>query len=303
MPNRPRLAAVDAVLDAHPFAAQVVRGESGGDATALLHFFDAEPITAQLLERYRPTTVVVAGPHAGAVDLDAAAERGVSVVDTPGLAANAVAEYTITLLLALLRGLPAAITLRQWLPKLGRAAQGQVLGIVGLGAIGIRVAALARSLGMQVLYWEPVDDPGLVDATAVELPELLRSSDVVSVHLRLVPATRGLLDAHLLPLLKPTALLINTARSEIVDTTTLRKMLAENLIGGAALDVFDIEPLPPTDPLWQDPRVLISPHMAWMTTDAVGRFFDAALRYLVEDDRSRVRAVAGTLDRVTGGGA
>ena len=164
-------------------------------------------------------------------------------------------ELAIGLAIALLRQIPAmdaAVKSGQWPTPMGQELNGKTLGIVGLGQIGRHVARIANVFGMRVLSWSRHPDDGsaaAVGAMVTELDDLLRASDIVSVHATLSPHTRGLLDARRLALMKPTAYLINTARGAIVDEAALVDALANRRIAGAGLDVFDSEPLPPGHPL------------------------------------------------------
>ncbi|MFF2079094.1 NAD(P)-dependent oxidoreductase [Kitasatospora sp. NPDC058162] len=265
-------------------------------ATNVLRFFDGPPLDTGALLDARPARVLVAGPLGGAVDLDAARAAGIQVYDTPGLAAGTVAEFTLTLMLALARRLPTGVGAGSgWQPTTGRDLSGRLLGVVGWGRIGSAVAALGVGIGMRVAVWSRSLDEEAARSAGVrrlELDELLGSADVVSLHLRADPGTTGIIDARRLALLRPDALLVNTARAALVDMAELRRRLSAGALGGVALDVFDVEPLPADDPLRTDPRALVTPHMAWMTDDAVERFLAAAIAFGVEGDDSLVRRLA-----------
>jgi phosphoglycerate dehydrogenase-like enzyme len=150
--------------------------------------------------------------------------------------------------------------------------EGKTLGVVGLGAIGTRVAALARAFGMRVLAWTPNAHAGRAassGATLVSLDELLRESDVVSLHVKLTPDTRGMLGAERLALMKPTSILVNTARGALVDRDALIDALRTGRIAAAALDVFHEEPLAAGDALAQLPNVVLTPHNAGTTQEVI----------------------------------
>ncbi len=205
------------------------------------------------------------------IDLAAAVGHGVTVTNTPGVSAPSIAEHSLALMLALARQIPridAQVRQGQW-PR-GFVAQmcGKTLGIIGLGAIGRRFAELGAGIGMRVIAWTMHPNPAL-GFELVELDELLRTADVVSVHLRLSDQTRGFLGPRELGLMKPTAMLINTARGPIVDEAALREALASRRIAGAGLDVFDAEPLPPGHPLTQLDNVVLTPHSAGVTPEAL----------------------------------
>ncbi|RAG81913.1 phosphoglycerate dehydrogenase [Streptacidiphilus pinicola] len=301
----------------YPRLAELVRGCPDGDRVELfaerartereladrirgsadvLQFFHGTPLRAEALLAARPARVLVAGPAGGAVDLDAARSAGIHVYDTPGLAAATVAEFTLTLLLALARRLPAGVGAgTAWRPTAGRDLAGRLLGVVGWGAIGSAVARLALGIGMRVAAWSPSLDAATAHTAGVqrlELDELLAAADAVSLHLRSAPGTDGIVDARRLALLGPHALLVNTARAALVDMAELRRRLTAGALGGVALDVFDVEPLPEDDLLRTHPAALLTPHMAWMTDDAVGRFLAAAIAFGVHGDDSRVRRLA-----------
>ncbi|HEV2634477.1 MAG TPA: NAD(P)-dependent oxidoreductase [Actinocrinis sp.] len=288
----------------HPFAGRVRRFDrpAGGDgeliermrgAQTVLHFFDDGPLPAAALRETRPRRVVIAGPAGSLVDAAGLEAVGGALYDTPGLAADAVAEFTLALILAGARGIggPGAA----WAPRFGTDLRDLRLGLVGLGRIGSRVARLATALGIRVAAWSPTPDPRRMaeaGATAMELDDLLIGSDVVSLHLRAGQGAGPVIDARRIGLLGRRAVLVNTARAALVDTDALREALAAGRIAGAALDVHDQEPLPPQDPLWRLPGVLVTAHTAWMTHGTVARFLDAALRFACVGDDSLVRRVA-----------
>jgi D-3-phosphoglycerate dehydrogenase len=215
------------------------------------------------------------------VDLAAAARHGVTVTNTPGVSALSIAEHALALMLAVARKIPQMDKLvreGQW-PRGGYSQlHGKTLGIIGLGAIGRRFAQIGTAIGMRVIAWTMHPNPALGFAL-VELDELLRTSDVVSLHLRLSDQTRGFLGAREFGVMKPGAIFINTARGPIADEGALLAALSEGRLGGAGLDVFDAEPLPPGHPLTQQGNVVLSPHSAGITPEAL----EAGLRLAVEN--------------------
>jgi phosphoglycerate dehydrogenase-like enzyme len=219
------------------------------------------------------------------VDLAACGARGVAVMSTPGVNANAVAEHTLGLMLAFARRIPAndaAVRAGGWPRGVLTELGGKTLGLVGLGAIGTRVAQLIAPFGMRLLATTFGPDKGRaasVGAQSVDLETLLRESDVVSLHLRLSPESRGLISRERLALMKPTALLVNTARGALVDRDALVEALRSERIGGAALDVFHEEPIGANDPLLSLPNVVLTPHNAGTTHETI----DAGLRRAVEN--------------------
>jgi D-3-phosphoglycerate dehydrogenase / 2-oxoglutarate reductase len=209
------------------------------------------------------------------VDLNAAAARGITVTNTPGANAVAVAEHTLALMLAVAKQLvPADQAIRQggWPRNLVPQIRGKRLGIIGTGLIGGEVAAMGRGLGMEVVAWTFHPDGGLAARLGfrfVELEELLRTSDILSIHLRATPETQHFLSRERLGLLKPGAILVNTARGALVDEGALVECLREKKLAGAGLDVFAREPLPPGHPLLTLPNVLLTPHAAGMTPEVI----------------------------------
>lgn len=205
------------------------------------------------------------------VDLAAAARHGVTVTNTPGVSAFAIAEHALALLLAVARRIPrvdAEVRQGRW-PR-GQAVQmhGKTLGIVGLGAVGRQFARLGAGIGMRVKAWTMHPAPAL-GFELVSLDDLVRLSDVVSLHLRLSADTRGFMGRRELEKMKPSAILINTARGPIVDQEALLEALTSGRIAGAGLDVFDVEPLPFGHPLTRLENVVLTPHSAGVTPEAL----------------------------------
>ena len=205
------------------------------------------------------------------VDLAAAARHGVTVTNTPGVSAFSIAEHALALMLAASRRIlrvDAEVRQGRW-PR-GQAVQmhGKILGIVGLGAVGRQFARLGAGIGMRVIAWTMHPNPAL-GFELVPLDELLRSSDVVSVHLRLSSETRGFIGRSEIEKMKPSSILINTARGAIVDEQALLAALLSNRIGGAGLDVFETEPLPHGHPLTRLENVVLTPHSAGVTPEAL----------------------------------
>jgi len=196
------------------------------------------------------------------VDLEAATARGIPVGNTPDVLTDATADLAFALLLALARRLPEGerdVREGQWVTfepdhNLGAEVTGATLGIIGFGRIGKAVARRAEGFGMEILHTRDV-----------ELDELLERSDFVTLHCPLTPETRHLIDAAALDRMKPTALLVNTARGPIVDSAALERALHERAIAGAALDVTDPEPLPADHPLLEAPNLLVVPHVGSAT--------------------------------------
>ena len=213
------------------------------------------------------------------IDTEACAARGIEVIPAAGANAVSVAEYVITAALGGLRGayyssraVEAGTWPRQMLSQ-GREAAGKTMGIVGLGSIGLLTAQKAAAIGMHVIAHDPLLPPQAeawrhVEGPPRTLDELLAESDVVSLHVPLTAQTRGLLGRERLAKMKRDAVLINTARGGLVDEAALAAMLREGRLGGAALDVFENEPLPAGTPLVGAPRLLLTPHIAGVTVES-----------------------------------
>lgn len=227
------------------------------------------------------------GNHVYHIDMQAARERGVIVAKATGGFSRGAAELTIGLAIALMRGVvPNDAAMRQggWPSPLGYVLHNKTFGIVGPGHVGRYVARLAGAFGMRVLAWGPSLQPeqaALFGADYRDLDTLLAESDVVSIHATLSPASRGLLDARRLARMQPSAYLVNTARGPVVDEAALIEALRAGRLAGAALDVYDTEPLPTDHPLRHLPNVLLSPHVGWPTDEAYAGFADAAADILL----------------------
>jgi len=230
-----------------------------------------------------PRLKVVARHGVGveAIDRQAAAERGITVVNTPAANDESVAEQCVAFMIVLAKRIlesDRALRAGDWQARyrlIGAEVQGKTLGLVGFGKIGQRVAAICRNgLGMPILYHDVVayaQAERALGARRVPLDELLQESDFVSLHLPLLPATEALIGEAALRRMKPSAFLINTARGPVVDQAALVRALREKWIAGAGLDVYDPEPLPPDSPLLQMDNVVLSPHMASHTDEALLR--------------------------------
>jgi phosphoglycerate dehydrogenase-like enzyme len=237
------------------------------------------PLPAEVVSRLpRLRLVVTTGARNGAIDLEATRAHGV-VVSGTGSLSSAPAELTWALVLALLRHLETEVgNVRRggWQTTVGRDLAGSTLGVVGLGRVGSRVAAVGRAFGMEVLAWSAHLTPeraAAVGAQAVGFEELLGRSDVVTVHQVLSDRTRGLVDARAIDRMRPGACLVNTSRAAIVDTRALVAALDRGHLAGAALDVLDEEPLPAGSPLRTHPRLLVTPHLGYVTEAVYRRFY------------------------------
>jgi phosphoglycerate dehydrogenase-like enzyme len=234
-----------------------------------------DPFTANVMDS-SPRLKVISRSGVGYDDIDvpAATERGVAVCTTPGLNHNAVAEYTFALLLQCARKLYENLHEGRsggWAWRQGRDLASRTLGIVGLGAIGKQVAKRARAFEMRVLAYDVVRDEQFATQHGVQyvsLEALLGESDYVSLHLFLDTKTRHIINAERLALMKPTAYLINTSRGGVIDSMALHDALRAKGIAGAALDVFEKEPLEPDSPLRKLNNLYISPHCSGASDDS-----------------------------------
>jgi D-3-phosphoglycerate dehydrogenase len=244
-----------------------------------------EPIPRRVLAAGAPGLRVISRNGAGVdnIDLDAARELGIDVLRAAGANANGVAELAIGLVLSAVRAISAsAAALREgrWERQLGSEVAGRVLGVVGAGEIGRRVLALARGLGMRTVASDPVP-PADPPTTFVGLDELLATADVVSLHCPPPAGGRPLLGSRELALLRPGAVLVNTARAALVDADAVLAALDDDRLRAFATDVFDEEP-PPPSPLLAHPRVLATPHVGGFTAESVERAARTAVTQLLD---------------------
>jgi phosphoglycerate dehydrogenase-like enzyme len=250
---------------------------------ALMAMRERTPLTSKLLDRLpRLRFIVTAGMRNASIDMEAAKRRGIPVSGTAGLP-YPTAELTIGLMLAWARSIAVedrALREGRFQTTLGRGLNGKTLGVIGLGTLGTRVAKVAHALEMNVLAWSQnltSERAQAVGATRVDKDELLRRSDFVTLHIVLSERTRNLIGARELALMKPTACLVNTSRSAIVDEAALLGALERGTIGGAALDVYGVEPLPREHPLRRAPNTLLTPHLGYVTEETYRIFYGEAL--------------------------
>ncbi len=209
------------------------------------------------------------------IDLQAASDMGIVVSNQPGRTAGVVAEHIFGLMFAAAKRAAfqtAELKAGRWARRENILLQGKTLGVVGTGNVGAEIARLANALGMNVIAWTFNPSPRRASALGVrfvELDDLLRESDVVSLNLRLSDDTAGLVGERELGLMKQGALLVNGGRGELVDTAALVSALNSGHLAGAALDVFDIEPLPPDHPILDCEQVVLTPHMADQTPEGI----------------------------------
>ena len=231
--------------------------------------------------------IAVTGSHTQVIDVAAAQARGVPVTLTAPRASNSAAELTWAMVLALAR----KITLEdrnmregRWQTSVGFRLEGRTLGLMGLGTLGARVARYGQAFDMKVIAWSANLDPQRARDLGVEpvtKDELLRRSDVVSIHLKLGPRSRGLIGAPELAAMKRSAVLVNTSRSAIIDQDALAQALRDGVIAGAALDVFEPEPLPANHPVRSLPNTVLTPHIGFVTEESYREFFAGVVDSIV----------------------
>jgi phosphoglycerate dehydrogenase-like enzyme len=249
------------------------------DSEVVVLMRERTPFPESLLSRLPALRLLVTtGMHNAAVDLAAAGRLGITVCGTTG-SGNAVPELTIGMIIALTRNFAredAAVRAGGWQHTIGPGLAGLTLGIIGLGRLGIPVAALGRALGMSVIAWSPnltqerAEPHGV---RAVSKADLFQDADVITIHLPLSDRSRGLIGAEDLALMKPSAYIVNTSRGPILDEPALVDALRRQRIAGAGLDVYDVEPLPADHPLRSLPNTLLLPHIGYVTSDVYRTWF------------------------------
>ena len=255
------------------------------------------PFPRAVLERLPALELLVTTGRANAaIDVEAARDLGVVVAGTGGLASPTV-ELTWALILAVCRNVvveDASIRAGGWQHTIGPELSGRTLGIVGLGRLGVRVAAIAHAFEMRPLAWSQnlqAEHAAAHGVEAVAKDDLFRRADVITIHLKLSARTRHVVGAGELAAMKPSAYLVNTSRGPIVDESALLRALHAGTIGGAGLDVYDIEPLPADHPLRSAPRTVLTPHLGYVSTGNYRTFFrgavDCIAGYLRADPPSR----------------
>lgn len=240
-----------------------------GEADAVINIRSSTRFGAEVLaDCPRLRLISIWGTGTDHVDLAAARARGIAVTNTPAVSAVAVAEHTVSLMFAVARqtvNIDRAVRAGEWPRAMVQQLHGKTLGVIGTGAIGGAVARLGAAIGMHVIAWS-FNRRG--DYAWVTFEDVFRRADVVSVHVRQSPETLGMIRAEHFALMKPTAILINTARGGIVVEKDLVEALRNQRIAGAGLDVFETEPLPPDSPLRLLPNVVLTPHAAGITREA-----------------------------------
>jgi phosphoglycerate dehydrogenase-like enzyme len=241
------------------------------------------PLTRQILQQLSNLKLIAStGPRNASIDMQAAADLGIAVTAT-GYDSTPTIEFAWSLILASMRGIDreaASLRAGGWQTGLGSNLRGKSLGVVGLGNIGREVARIGLAFGMKVIAWSQnltEEKAGAAGATLVGKSTLFREADVVTVHLVLSGRTRGLIGTPEFALMKPTARFVNTSRGPIVDEAALIEALQARRIAGAAVDVYDAEPLPADHPFRKLDNVLATPHIGYVTEDLYRIFYaDAA---------------------------
>ncbi|MBI4185058.1 MAG: D-2-hydroxyacid dehydrogenase family protein [Proteobacteria bacterium] len=245
------------------------------------------PFRRSLIERLPNLRLLIAtGPVNWSIDYAAARDRGIVVCGTEAIQDNT-PELTWGLILALFRRVAAedrGVRAGRWQTGLGVGLKGKALGVIGLGRVGARVAAIGQAFEMEVLAWSRNLTPERAAASGASYAtkeDLLRRADVVTIHVVLGPRTRGLIGARELALMKPTAYLVNTSRGPIVDERALIEALERGRLAGAGLDVFDIEPLPLDHPFRRIGSVVATPHIGYITAEQYRLFYGQAVENIL----------------------
>lgn len=249
------------------------------DAVVLVVRSETKVTEAVMAKAPRLRIIARAGMGVDTIDLAEANRRKIAVLTAPGANANSVAEFTFALLLGLVRKVPAASTslgAGAWDRKSfeGTELRGKTLGLVGLGRVGSGVAAIARGFGMRVEAHDPFltqRDGDALGVTLLPLGDVLRNADIVSLHAKLTPETRHVIDDARLAAMKPGVVIVNTSRGALIDDAALVRALRSGHVAGAALDVYDPEPLAVDSVLRGAPNVLLTPHLAASAKEAQRR--------------------------------
>ncbi|HEY2920670.1 MAG TPA: D-2-hydroxyacid dehydrogenase family protein [Candidatus Binatia bacterium] len=276
---------VNILTEKLPTEDAIVRALKGSQA--IIPIRERTKMTAPLLKALPDLEFISqTGSHVYHVDMDAATRLGIVVSLAPG--SNSTSELAIGLMLAVMRRIPQsdrALRRGEWPLVLGYVLKGKTLGILGLGKIGTEVAAIGRAFGMKIVAWGPTltaERAAKSAATFMPLEEVLKTADVISIHLKFSQESRHLLNETRLRLMKKSAYLVNTARGAIIEETALVKILKENVIAGAALDVFVEEPLPENHPLLELDNVVLTPHLGWPTDSGFEGFAENAVTNILD---------------------
>ena len=262
---------------AEPFDSEVT------DAEVIWHVL--HPITAETIARAPKLRLIQKiGVGVNTIDLEAAKAAGIAVCNMPGTNSRAVAEMTLLLMLSALRkqaSIDRVCRSGQWaVDDATREAFGEIggrtIGFVGFGAVPRILSPILEAMGAKVIY--TANSPKAVSYDNVSLDDLLQLADIVSLHLPLTDKTEGMISAARLAMMKPGAILVNTARGPLVDEQALYQALTQGHLGGAGLDVFAREPVPADNPLLSLEQVAVAPHVAWLTNETFSRSVEIAVR-------------------------
>lgn len=250
---------------------------------AVVAMRERTPFDAERLSRLpRLKLIVTTGMANASIDLEAAASRGITVCGTRS-SAPATVELTWALILAMVRHLPAedlGMRVGAWQQTVGFGLAGRTLGVVGLGRLGTKVAGIGAAFGMEVLAWSQhldAEHARTVGVVPVTKEELFSRADVVTIHYKLSARSEGIVGEAELALMKPGAFLVNTSRGPLVDTAALVAALEDHRLGGAAIDVYDVEPPPADHPLRAAPHTVLSPHLGYVTDTGYQVFYGDAV--------------------------
>ena len=251
------------------------------EGEVVINIRSSSKFTAGVLEACPALRLIsIWGTGTDNVDLTAARRQGIRVTNTPGVSAVAVAEHTLALIMAVARRMvhvDGQVRRGLWPRAMVTQLRGKTLGLIGTGVIGREVARLGAAIGMRVIAWTFHPEGPIAEWVAFD--DVFRQSDVVSVHVRLSTETQGLIRREHLELMKPEAILINTARGGVVNESDLVQALLADRIAGAGLDVFESEPLPADSPLVGLSNVVLTPHSAGITPEAT----EAGLALAIEN--------------------
>jgi phosphoglycerate dehydrogenase-like enzyme len=283
-----RIEAVEGVTCARIAADGRIHGDADASAFGEAEVLLLGSVPASVLDHVVSRSPRLRWIHSAAAGVDRVAtpvvrDRGLVVTNARGVFSRPIAEYVVMMSLAIARRLPQLLELqreRTWQPLRGRELSELTIGIIGYGSIGVELAGLLRPFGCRILATRRHPDRGPGDASHVELrgldhlDEVLRVSDIVVVAAPLTDQTAGLIGADQLALMREDAWLINIARGRLIDELALRRALSSGWIGGAVLDVFSEEPLPPDSPLYDVPHLVITPHTSWASDRVAQRTVD-----------------------------
>ena len=265
-----------------PLSAEDFLSDAPGSTAIMANGSDV--VSREVIEAAGDGLKVIARTGVGfdRVDVDAAAEHGVAVTTTPGSNGETVADFTLGLMLACSRLIPqlnSRLKGGKWDPRKGKDVFGKTLGIAGLGRIGQGVARRAAAFSMEILGYDPYVDAiamATLGVRKVELADLLRRSDFITLHMPATEETTGMIDAAAIELMRPSAFLINTARGPLIDEPALLAALKSGRIAGAGLDVFAEEPVE-NSPFFGLDNTIVSPHIAGITAESMARMAERAV--------------------------